>query len=251
MADLEYIDYTVDDATALVLFDRPEILNPLNAQVYQELVTALERANADERVTAIILSGKGRAFSAGRDLEQSGPESKAELRRYLHTVTTGQRLLRDGDRPTIAAVNGPALGGACAFALSCDFRVLAEDAFLRDQHINIGMPPEGRLVELIGESAAKEYLLLGKDITAEDAERLGIAVDVVEGDVLDRAREIAATLDAKPRSAVRHGKGFTTAAHDLDFEAYVDAYWECMTDPEHEEALDAVAEDREPEYDRP
>lgn len=251
MATLEFIDYSVDDATALVLFDRPDILNPLNTQVYEELVTALERANADEGVTAIILSGKGRAFSAGRDLQQSGPESKEELRRYLHTVTTGQRLLRSGDRPTIAAVNGPALGGACAFALSCDFRVMKEDAFLRDQHINIGMPPEGRLCELIGESAAKEFLLLGKDITAADADRLGLTIDVVEDGVVDRAREIASTIDAKPRKAVRHGKAFTTTEHDLDFEAYVDAFWECMTDPEHEEALDAMAEDREPEYDRP
>lgn len=252
MADLEYIDYTVESGTATVLFDRPEKLNPLNDRVYGELVTALERANADERVTAIVLSGKGRAFSAGRDLAQDGPETKAELRRYLDTVITGQRLLRTGDRPTIAAVNGPALGGACVFALSCDFRILAEDAFLRDQHINIGMPPEGRLAELIGESAAKEYLLLGHDITAADADRLGLALDVVPGDdVMDRAREVAATLDAKPRAAVRHGKAFTTATHDLDFEAYVDAFWECMTDPEHEEALAAMAEDREPAYDRP
>ncbi|MFB6310024.1 MAG: enoyl-CoA hydratase/isomerase family protein [Salinirussus sp.] len=250
MATLEYIDYSVRDATAEVQFDRPEILNPLNAQVYEELVTALERANGDEGVTAIILTGKGRAFSAGRDLEQSGPETKPELRQYLHTVITGQRLLREGDRPTIAAINGPALGGACAFALSCDFRVMAADAFLRDQHINIGMPPEGRLCELIGESAAKEYLLLGEDITAADADRLGLAIDVVEDDVMARARDLASTLDAKPRAAVRHGKAFTTERHDLDFEAYVDAFWECMTDPEHEEALAAVAEDREPDYDR-
>lgn len=252
MADLEFIDYAVDDGTAEVLFDRPEKLNPLNAQVYAELVEALERANADERVTAIILSGKGRAFSAGRDLAQDGPETKAELRRYLHTVVTGQRLLREGDRPTIAAVNGPALGGACAFALSCDFRVMGEDAFLRDQHINIGMPPEGRLVELIGESAAKEYLLLGEDITAAAADRLGLVLDVVpDDDVMDRARGVAATLDAKPRAAVRHGTAFTTADHDLDFEAYVDAFWACMTDSEHEEALAAMAEERDPDYDRP
>jgi enoyl-CoA hydratase/carnithine racemase len=251
MDDLDGIDYAVRDATAEILFDRPEKLNPLDDQVYAELVSALERANADERVTAIVLSGKGRAFSAGRDLEQDGPETKAELRRYLHTVVTGQRLLRTGDRPTIAAVNGPALGGACAFALSCDFRIMAEDAFLRDQHVNIGMPPEGRLCELIGESAAKEYLLLGEDISAADADRLGLAMDVVEDDVLGRAREVAATLDAKPRAAVRHGKAFTTAAHDPDFEAYVDAFWECMTDPEHEEALAALAEDREPDYHRP
>jgi enoyl-CoA hydratase/carnithine racemase len=252
MDDLEYIDATVVDATAELLFDRPEILNPLNEQVYGELVTALERVHGDDRVSAVILSGKGSAFSAGRDLDQSGPETKAELRQYLLTVRNGQELLRDGTKPTIAAVNGPALGGGCAFALSCDFRIFAADAFLRDQHVDIGMTPEGRLVDLVGESKAKEYLLLGKDLTAEEAEGWGLALDVVDGgDVMARAREVAATLDAKPRCGVRHGKRLVTREPDESFGEFVDAMWDCMTDPEHEEALAAMEADREPAYDRP
>lgn len=251
MDDLEHIDATVADATAEILFDRPEILNPLNEQVYAELVTALERVHDDDRVSAIILSGKGKAFSAGRDLDQSGPETKAELRQYLLTVRTGQDLLREGRKPTIAAVNGPALGGGCAFALSCDFRILAADAYLRDQHVDIGMTPEGRLVDLVGESKAKEYLLLGEDITAQDAERWGLALDVVDGeDVMPRAREVAATLDAKPRCGIRHGKQLVTREPDESFTEFVDAMWACMNDPEHAEALAALAEDREPSYDR-
>jgi len=251
MDDLEYIDVTVADANAELLFDRAEKLNPLNEQVYGELLTALERVQDDERVSAVILSGKGRAFSAGRDLDQSGPETKAELRQYLLTVRTGQELLRAGRKPTIAAVNGPALGGGCAFALSCDFRIVADDAFLRDQHVDIGMTPEGRLVDLVGESKAKEYLLLGKDITAEAAERWGLALDVVDGDdVMNRAREVAATLDAKPRCGVRHGKRLVTREPDESFTEFVDAMWDCMNDPEHDEALSAMAADRAPSYDR-
>lgn len=254
MVDLENVEYTVADGRAEITIDRPDVLNAFDEQTYGELEEAIEFAFDDDTVYVIILTGRGRAFSAGRDITQSSPESKAAFKAYNSKVRRAQERLYEGTKPTIAAVNGPALGAGCDYALCCDFRVMGRDAFLRDQHVNIGLTPGvvGQLLsQLIGESKAKEYMLLGRDITASDAAELGLAIEVVEQDeVMDTARELADELINKPLIGVRNTKDLMT---DSPFGSKInefERFWECLMDPEHEEAVAALRDDREPAFDR-
>jgi len=143
----------------------------------------------------------------------------------------------------------------CDFALACDLRIVGPDAVLREGFVRVGLVPgdggSWLLPRLIGEAKAKEYLLTGKDITPRDAVDLGLAIDVVD-DPVERAGELAAELLALPALAVRRTNALVDP--DQSFEEYCEraiAYqWECVTDPEHAEAIAAFRENRDPEYER-
>lgn len=254
MVELANIDYAVVDGCAEITIDRPDVLNAFDEQTYGELEEAIEVALDDTSVYAIILTGRGRAFSAGRDLTQPSPDTKAAFKVYNSKARRGHERLYEGTKPTIAAVNGPALGAGCGYALCCDFRVMSHDAFLRDQHVNIGLTPGvvGKLLsQLIGESQAKAYMLLGRDITARDAEELGLALRVVDPEeVVDAARELAQEVINKPVVGVRNTKELMTDSPFGSVPNESERFWECIMDPEHEEAVAALQEDRDPRFDR-
>ena len=158
-------------------------------------------------------------------------------------------------KPSVAAVGGPAVGAGCDFALACDLRVVGPNSFLREGFIRVGLVPgdggSWLLPRLIGESKAKEYLLTGKDITPGDAVDLGLAVESAD-DPLERATALARDLLDLPALAVRRTNALVDP--EQSFEEYCEraiAYqWECVNDPEHAEAIAAFGEGREPEYDR-
>lgn len=259
-ADMENVDYAVADGVAEVTLDRPEVLNAMDERTLAELTASLEDAIADDSVYVIVLTGSGRGFCSGADT--SGLSGRTETSRtdygvHLWRVQTVNRLLYDGPKPTIAAVNGPAIGAGCDFALACDLRVMSTEAFLRQQFINVGLiPGDGGgwfLPRLVGESKAKEYVLTGRDITPDAAEDLGLVVEVVEPDDLAEAvRDLAVELRDKPALAMRNCKAlfdWEQSFEDYAFDAF-ERQWECLHDPEQSEALAAVREGRDPEYDR-
>jgi 2-(1,2-epoxy-1,2-dihydrophenyl)acetyl-CoA isomerase len=159
------------------------------------------------------------------------------------------------EKPSVAAVNGPAVGAGCDFALACDVRYIATDAFLTEGFVNVGLVPgDGGawlLPELVGESKAREYLLTGERIEPEAAEAMGLVSGIAD-DVVEAAEEFAERVTNKPATAVRRtnrlvGAGTSFADH---CERAIDYQWECVNDPEHEEAVTAMREGRDPEYDR-
>lgn len=261
MEQFEHIDYTVTEGRAEIVLDRPDVLNAFNAQMLTELNEALYEAMDDQSVFVILFTGNGRGFCSGADVsEMDGREDReTELgyRTHLGKVQNVVRLLYNGEKPTIAAINGPAIGAGCDFALACDLRVASEEAVLRQQFVNIGLVPgDGGgwlLPRLLGESKAKEYLLTGKDITPEAALDDGLVIDVVEdGEVHATARELGDDLVSKPRNGVRGTKSLIDVTQS--FEEYTQAaferQWECVNDPEHYEAVAAMREDRKPNFDR-
>jgi len=256
------IIYEVIEGRAEITLNRPATYNAFDGDMLAALNERLLDAQADEDVYVILLTGHGAGFCSGADVSnmdgREDRENAATYGAHLWAVQYVNRQLLFGEKPTIAAVNGPAVGAGCDFALACDLRLMAEDAFLREQFVNIGLVPgDGgawTLPRLIGESKAKEYLLTGRDITAADAEDLGLVVDVVPGDELVRvARGLANEIRDKPATAVRNTKAlvdtkrsfaeYCAAAHEKQ--------WECVTDPEHRAAVEAVADGRRPELDRP
>lgn len=188
------IAYRAADGIAQITLDRPDVLNAYTQEMLVELNEAIEDATDDESVYAIVLTGSGNGFCSGKDTAKSQePSYRVEETEWLGKVAAAIRLLYNGPKPSIAAVNGPTVGGGLELALSCDLRVMSENAFLRDGHVDIGATPATGggwiLPRLIGEARAKEVVLLGKDITAEDAADLGIACEVVpEGVSLTTAR---------------------------------------------------------------
>lgn len=253
----EQIRYESDEGIATVSIDRPDVYNAFTPTTLGELNDALRRAADDDAVYVVVLTGAGDAFCSGADVtEMPGSETtKEEYAGFLWSVQNVVRQLRTMPKPTIAAVGGPAIGAGCDFALACDLRVVATDAFLREGFVRVGLiPGDGGawlLPRLIGESKAREYLLTGMDIDAAEAVDVGLAVDAVD-DPLAAARSLADDLLALPATAVRNSNRLIDP--EMSFEEYceraIEYQWECVNDPEHEEAVAAFNEDRPPEYDR-
>src|SRR3954447_4362501 len=184
-----------DDGVALVRLDRPK-MNALSSALLLELAAAAESLT-ENPPGAVVVWGGERIFAAGADIsEVGGPEEG-------RTIGGGFRDALDAvaaiPRATIAAVNGYALGGGCELALACDLRVVADNAKFGQPEILLGIIPGGggtqRLTRLVGSSRAKDIILTGRQVDAEEALRIGLADRVVPaGEVLDAALELASSL---------------------------------------------------------
>lgn len=255
----ESIEHETVEGIAEIRFDRPSVRNALDEQLLAELSGTLERIEADEDVYAVVLTGNGPAFSAGGDIPtvqdwQSAERSTFEEELAAYQDIVGQ--LRSMGTPSIAAVNGPAVGAGCDIALACDIRIVAPDAELVEGFVTIGLiSGDGGgwlLPRLIGESRAKRYLLTGDPITADAAVDIGLAVEQTES-VVPAARRFAERLRDLPAVAVSRTKELATVGSetlDEHFERATDAQWECLQNEEHRETLAAILEGRDPNLDR-
>ena len=262
MVDFNNIDYTIDEGMAEIILDRPAKLNALNNQLISEFGDALVDAQENARVYSIIISGNGRGFCSGADVTDLGRDDQKQENGINERWkrTTIQDIIQEiyyGQKPIIAAVNGPAVGAGCGIALASDFRIMAEEAFLRENFTDIGLvPADGDgwfLKQLIGESKAKEYLLTSKDITPVEAENLGLIVQITDEDeVLNTARELGVDIRDKPAKAARETK--TLISDTSSFEQYIrksrDAQRRVQSDSEHLEAIRAHRENRDPQFGR-
>lgn len=197
----------------LVRLNRPDALNATNAELHGELATVWADLDADPEARAIVLTGAGKAFSAGGDLGLiSAMVDDLDLRaaimeesRVLVSAMTSVRA------PIIAAVNGPAVGLGCSLAGMCDLVVMEEHAYFADPHVSIGLvAADGGALTwplLTGLLRAKEYLLLGDRIPAAEAERLGLANRVVpSGTSVEVAMGLAQRMAALPQQSLRETK---------------------------------------------
>lgn len=259
MVSYDHLQYTVSNGRAEIVLDREEVLNAFNDVTVAELNDALETANADDDVYVILLTGRGRGFCSGADVTDMNDEeeTKEEANSHLLEVQRVVRQLHYGTKPTVAAVNGPAIGAGADFAFACDIRVMAEGAYFREQFVNIGLiPGDGGgwlLPKLVGESKAKEYVLTGRDIPSDEAEEVGLVADVVNRDeVVNAARDLADKLVSKPRPAMEKAKELVDGTRSYDEYCRIarESQWECTQHPEHAEAIEALLEDRELNYDR-
>ncbi len=258
MATYDEVRYETDEGIATITIDRPAVYNAFTRTTIVELNDALDRAAEDDGVYVVVLTGAGDAFCAGADVTTMpdwSDGSEEEYAGYLWAVQNVVRRLRRMATPSIAAVGGPAVGAGCDFALACDLRVAGPDGGFREGFVRIGLVPgDGGawlLPRLIGESKAREYLLTGRDIPAEEAESLGLVVEVAD-DPLAAAHDLAAEIRDLPARAVQRTNQLVDPSQG--FEDYCEraiAYqWECVTDDEHKEAVAAFNEGREPAYDR-
>lgn len=191
----EYLRYDIEDGVGIITVDRPSALNALNSEVMLELSIAFEMAEADLEVRALVITGSGRAFVAGADIASLQRLTDAFAGR--ETSLAGQDLantLAALPIPTIAAINGYALGGGLEIALAADLRVAASGARLGLPEVGLGLIPgyggTQRLPRLIGQGRALDLILTGRHVEADEALAMGLVNRVVEN-ALAGAKELA------------------------------------------------------------
>ena len=181
---MSLVTTSTSDGVCTVKINRPDKLNAMNTDVAKELITTFETLNHNDDVKVIILTGEGeKAFSAGADIEYMSKITADESVEYAKTgqlVTATVELVK---QPTIAAINGFALGGGCELAMSCDIRIAADTARLGQPEVTIGIPPgwggTQRLMRIVGIAKAKELVYTGKMIKANEAKEIGLVNHVV------------------------------------------------------------------------
>jgi enoyl-CoA hydratase/carnithine racemase len=198
---------------AVITMNRPVVLNALNWSIMRRLSWALDQAEADDEVKAVVLTGAGRAFSSGGDLQSTPPPDSEPS----PSGTEINMRLWQMSKPVIAAVRGYAVGQGHELAGMCDFTIAAEDAVFGELQIRHGFgPPILITAFLTGIKQAKEILLLGERINAQDALRLGLVNRVVPADrLMEEAEGMARKLAALPQSTVRLNKRLVNRAYEL------------------------------------
>jgi enoyl-CoA hydratase/carnithine racemase len=197
MTTWETVGYAVDEGIATVTLNRPERMNAWNSQLARELSEALDAADADDAVRAIVLTGAGRAFCAGADLEKGGDTFDAgrnEARRRGEDHPT--RLPYELRKPVVAAINGAAVGVGITYPLLADVRIVAEDAKISFAFVRRGMIPElashAVLPRVMGLSGAADLLMSGRMISGREAAAMGLASAAVPAaEVVALAKERA------------------------------------------------------------
>ncbi|MFN0089582.1 MAG: enoyl-CoA hydratase [Acidimicrobiales bacterium] len=208
-----------DGGVVLLTMNRPDALNALSVALRSEAVDALEALAADDAVGAVVLTGAGRAFSAGVDLKEiaAGRDAPRPARKGGDDLVGA---LRRCPAPVIAAVNGVCVTGGFEVALACDLMIASSEARFADTHTRLGLVPawgmSQRLPRLVGPARAKEISLTGNFVTADQAERWGIVNRVVApAELLPTALALAADMAGGERRAVRAAKAMIDQGFEL------------------------------------
>ncbi|MCK6453834.1 MAG: enoyl-CoA hydratase/isomerase family protein [Alphaproteobacteria bacterium] len=198
------------DGVRVLTLNRPHRLNAINPALLEDLVAALEQADRDAAVRAIVLTGAGRAFCAGDDLKEFGTPAgdPAATRAYIERIQDVTRAMVGGDTPVVGAIRGWAVGGGLEWVINCDFAVAAEGTRFFFPETSLGVFVTGGVTELlprlVGLQRARELLLLGERFDAADAQRWGLVWKVVpDAELLPTALATARRIAALPPGPVR------------------------------------------------
>ncbi|MEO3787237.1 enoyl-CoA hydratase [Actinocorallia sp. B10E7] len=202
----------------LLTLNRPDARNALSGELNTALYQALEEADVDDAVKAVVVTGADPAFCAGLDLKEAGAEGAAFFRRFQDINC----IVRIGEmrKPVVGAVNGAAFTGGLEIALGCDFLIASERAVFADTHVRVGVLPGGgltaRLPRVVGAANARRMSMTGEVVDAARAERIGLVSEVVpHGELLERAMALASSAADVPAAAMRDLKRMYTQSGGL------------------------------------
>tara|TARA_Y100000588_G_scaffold387469_2_gene485260 strand:+ start:1155 stop:1934 length:780 start_codon:yes stop_codon:yes gene_type:complete len=219
--ELQNIVVEKNDKVALVKFNRPKALNALNSETLGELNTVVDALSNDEDIRVVVFTGEGKSFIAGADIGEMSTLSAEEGRKF---GALGQSVFRKVElmsKPTIAAVNGFALGGGCEFAMSCDIRIASEKAKFGQPEVTLGITPgfsgTVRLPKLVGMGKAKELIYTGRMVKADEALSIGLVNQVASVDsLMEEAMKMAQTIAGNAPLAVSYSKAAINKGAELD-----------------------------------
>ena len=248
----EHLLYTVDEPIATITLNRPEKLNALAVQTWDELRACLERADEDAAVRTIVLEGAGRAFCSGDDIGDLDFDTAGDAWAYAERIIRSGLTIDRIDTPVIAKVDGLAFGGGCELAVLPDVTIASEDARFRMPESLIGAVPGiglARFPELIGLKRTRELFLTNRELSGVEAHDIGLVNEVVPADSLDdvvaqRAADVASTAPVSTRLIKR-----TLNARLADEAEGVSALTFALTTEDMKTGMDAFFDDREPDWD--
>jgi enoyl-CoA hydratase len=256
VAEYETILTSVEENVGTITINRPDVRNALSTQVLGDVRGALAEFRYDDEVGVVVFTGAGdRAFAAGADINELRERTFLDALASLMQAVYDE--IEDYEKPTIAAVNGLALGGGCELAMACDIRIASENARFGQPEVNLSIIPGAggtqRLARLVGKGKATEMILTGEIIGAEEAHRVGLVTRVISCDELvDAVRETARSIMSKGPLAIRLAKlairtGFET---DLKTGLVIERLAQAvlLTSEDKREGVSAFLEKREPEF---
>ncbi len=247
----ECIIYEKTDGVAIIKLNRPQVLNAMNKKLWLDLEDALQDALEDTDIKAVIFTGEGRAFSTGADLKDSKGRSLTAYRDYLvHLQEVSRRIIRF-PKPTIAAVNGYALGSGYELSLACDIRIAAESAKFGSPEARVSSSVTGGamrlLQDLVGPGKAKELLFTCDYIDGKEAERIGLVNKAVPDErLMDEAMTMARKITENSAFSINLIKKGLNMAHEVSLEALMDYEVEAclatVSAPERQDKLEEFAQ---------
>ena len=255
--EFKNILFSKEVSIAYITMNREESLNALNLETIEELDKALDIIQEDDDVYLFILTGRGRAFVAGADILEMKELNSEGARKFAEI---GQRVFRKIElieKPSIAAVNGFALGGGCELSMACDIRIASNKAKFGQPETGLGVTPgfsgTNRLSRLVGLAKAKELIFTCDIISAEEAFRIGLVNMVVDSEeLMDRANEMAAKIISKGQLAIRYSKTAINRSYETDIETgnliEKDLFGLCFATEDQKEGMRAFVEKRKPDF---
>ncbi len=261
--DFETVILKKEGHIATITMNRPETMNALNIQMLQEMVAAIDEIARNDDVRVVVLTGAGRVFCSGADISEGGKasglsgtpvEMHHNVRNSYQKVALGLQRL---DKPTIAMVNGAAVGAGCDFAFACDMRVGSEKARFRNGFVRVGLIPGGGgtwlYTRLMGLGRGLEFLFTGDFLEAEEAEHIGVLNKIVPAEDLEReTMGLAQKIANNPPLAVQMSKMMAYKALDSDLEAALEQAAACqalaLSSEDHREGVNAFIERREAQF---
>ena len=246
-----------EENIAIITLNRPDALNALSKGLLTELDNLLEEIRKDNKIRSVIITGGGRAFSAGADLSEAGSGNEADMKARMEL---GQKVfdkIETFDKPVIAAINGYALGGGLEMAAACDMRIASEKSSFGNPEVNIGLIPSWggcvRIPKLVGKAKAAQIILTGERIDAKEAEKIGLVNKVVSPDELQSsATYLAGQLATKAPVAIRLAKGILSKAMEISMDdgnkMMIDGGIACAKSEDIIEGISAFFEKRTPKF---
>ncbi|MDS1269766.1 enoyl-CoA hydratase-related protein [Lipingzhangella sp. LS1_29] len=257
---MDLVSYTTVDGVATITLNRPDAMNSMTRAFKEELLSAVERARDDSSARAVLITGRGKAFSAGQDLREHAESLAAgsglddTVRSHYNPIVLGIARI---PKPVVAAVNGVAAGAGAALAFACDFRILSEKASFSLAFANIGLGSDSgaswTLPRLVGHARATELLMLGEPVRAQRAAEIGLATRVVAHDELaESAHAFAHHLASGPTIAYAAIKGELTYGANMELDQALameaDLQDQCVATSDHHEATTAFLNKEKPTF---
>ena len=257
--NFETLIYQPQGAYVEIRLNRPHRLNAVIEQLYIEVIAALQQAEVDPDVRAIMLTGEGRAFCVGADLKEHavGERTQYQRRQYLQLGNDVCETIARLTKPVVAVINGYALGAGAEMACACDFAIMAESAQIGFPEVSIGTSVGGGvsqfLPRLVGLAKARELIFMGTKINGAEAQRIGLVTQSAADDQLDQvSAEFMQSLASKAPISMQIVKKLLNNSSHADMDAQLqlelDGVFMCTTTADWQEGIDAFAEKRAPKF---
>ncbi len=228
---MSHILLEIAGPVATITLNRPDKLNAFAGTMRQDLVAALQDAGSNQAVRAVVITGAGRAFCAGGDVEfMSGLQARGEVEEFGRLLDAGREIvltIRNLDRPVIASINGVAAGAGCNLALACDYRIASDKAMLGQTFVKIGLHPDWGgtffLPRLSNPSRAMEMMMTGRMVEAAEAFSIGLIDRIVPADLLEeKTGQLVETIAEGPPRVIAAIKRAIYASPDNNLQTQTD-----------------------------